>query len=323
MCILTKEGFGIVNGNYNVIMHKNFRRRKFRPLRAIILLVGLVVIAFAVFRYPSWTLGRFVPAGGTTLAAPDSGAKTPDPGAGKTPDANASGGAGQTGAPELPEAFRNGVTQDSVSIVTTTTPAPGNRRNPADIVARLSFLKPPLEGLKVPTYRGQLAGAPRQYRNGIHQGFDFYSGYAGIIINKKTPALAAADGTIIRIDHDYREMTMAERDKILSVVKTGGSPMGKDLDWLHGRQVWILHQNGVVTRYSHLSAVEPELKVGDLVKAGTVVGRVGNSGTDSGALANDEDVHLDFEIFIDQKPFWDGLTPAEAREVLAKVFDQK
>ena len=310
-----------MNHHYGVVSNKNSNRRRFRPIRALILLAGLVVLAVAVFRSPSWPLGRSVSPGGTTLAAPDSGGKTPD--GGKVSDPKAPNGTDKTGVPELPEAFRNGVTQDSVSIVTTVTPAPGARRNPADIVARLGFLKPPLEGLKVPKYRGQLPGSPRQYRNGIHQGFDFYSGYAGITINKKTPALAAADGTIIRIDQDYREMTMAERDKILAVVKTGGAPMGKDLDWLHGRQVWILHQNGVVTRYSHLSAVEPGLKVGDQVKAGAAVGRVGNSGTDSGALANDEDVHLDFEIFIDQKPYWDGLTQAQAREVLVKVFEPK
>ena len=210
-----------------------------------------------------------------------------------------------------------------MSIVTTVNPPSGARRNPAEIVTRLAFLKPPLEGAKVPKFTGQLPGAPRTYRNGIHQGTDYYSGYTGITINKSTPALAAADGTVIRVDHDYREMTMAERDKILSVVKMGGMPVGKDLDWLHGRQVWILHQNGVITRYSHLSATEPGLKVGDRVKAGAVVGHVGNSGTDSGALANNEDVHLDFEIFIDQRPFWDGLIPAEAHEVLVKVFDQK
>lgn len=318
-----------LNGNYNIVTNKGFRKRKLRPVRGLILLAGLVVIAVAVFQLPFWPPGRSILRGGTTLAAPDSGGgkapdsggKAPDPTGGKAPDS--SNGGGKTGAPELPEAFRNGVTQDSVSLVTTVTPAPEARRDPAEITARLAFLKPPLKGAKVPKYGGQLPGGPRPYRNGVHQGADYYSGYVGVVINKKTPALAAADGTVIRIDHDYREMTMAERDKMLSVVKTGGSPRGKDLDWLHGRQVWILHENGVVTRYSHLSAVEPGLKVGDRVKAGEAVGRVGNSGTDSGALGNDEDVHLDFEIFIDQRPFWDGLTPVQAREVLVKVFDQR
>lgn len=299
--------------------------RKYQPHKgrsrlvwAVIVLAGLAIGLVPLLRSPSWPGGGWKPTSGTTLAAPNSGQQT-------TVDFrenSALPGEGKAGVPELPEAFRNGVSQESVTIVTTVTPSPGTRRKPGEIVARLAFLKPPLEGVKVPNYAGQLPGAPRPYRNGIHQAIDYYSGYAGIIINKSTPVLAAADGLIIRIDHDYREMTRAELDQILSVVKTGGSPVGKDLDRLHGRQVWLLHENGVVTRYSHLNATEPGLKVGDRVKAGGVIGRVGNSGTDSGVLGNDEDVHLDFQIFINLRSFWEGLTPVEARGVLVKVFDQ-
>jgi hypothetical protein len=56
----------------------------------------------------------------------------------------------------------------------------------------------------------------------------------------------------------------------------------------YGNQIIISHGNGVYTQYAHLSVVG--VRVGDHVKAGTAIGKVGTSGTNSSAP------HLHFEV---------------------------
>lgn len=54
----------------------------------------------------------------------------------------------------------------------------------------------------------------------------------------------------------------------------------------YGRLVEIAHDNGLSTRYAHMSKIE--VKTGNAVKAGQVIGRVGSTGRSSGA-------HLHYE----------------------------
>ena len=54
----------------------------------------------------------------------------------------------------------------------------------------------------------------------------------------------------------------------------------------YGRLIEIAHDNGLSTRYAHLSKIN--IKVGQVVKAGHVIGRVGSTGRSSGA-------HLHYE----------------------------
>lgn len=58
----------------------------------------------------------------------------------------------------------------------------------------------------------------------------------------------------------------------------------------YGRLIDIRHAYGVVTRYAHLSAVD--VKVGEAVKTGQVIGKVGTTGRTTGA-------HLHYEVRID------------------------
>lgn len=60
----------------------------------------------------------------------------------------------------------------------------------------------------------------------------------------------------------------------------------------YGYLLVIDHGQGVVTRYGHLEGFE--VKTGDRVKAGTVVGRVGSTGKSTGP-------HLHFEVLKDGK----------------------
>src|SRR2546430_1261030 len=85
------------------------------------------------------------------------------------------------------------------------------------------------------------------------------------------------------------------------------------LDRIRGRQVWIDHGGGIVTRYAHLSAVAP-LRVGDAVAQGQVVGAVGSSGYPEGGP------HLHFEIRVGDDFYGDGLPLAQLRYAIAAAF---
>jgi murein DD-endopeptidase MepM/ murein hydrolase activator NlpD len=43
--------------------------------------------------------------------------------------------------------------------------------------------------------------------------------------------------------------------------------------------VEIRHRNGIVTRYAHLNSIEGGIRAGRAVSQGTVIGRVGSTGT--------------------------------------------
>ena len=58
----------------------------------------------------------------------------------------------------------------------------------------------------------------------------------------------------------------------------------------YGRMVEIDHGNGLSTRYAHLSSAE--VKEGQAVRAGQIVGRVGSTGRSTGP-------HLHYETRID------------------------
>ncbi|PLX34401.1 MAG: hypothetical protein C0605_13665 [Hyphomicrobiales bacterium] len=60
----------------------------------------------------------------------------------------------------------------------------------------------------------------------------------------------------------------------------------------YGRTIEILHDNGISTRYAHLSRIE--IAVGDQVSRGKLIGRVGNTGRSTGA-------HLHYETRINGK----------------------
>jgi hypothetical protein len=124
-------------------------------------------------------------------------------------------------------------------------------------------------GLDAEFTRRALAGAPRAYRNGIHEGFDFYDGaVSGAPIAYGTAIVAMASGTVIRADHGYVEMTRAEYDEVIQASRTVMVTPEDMLDRLRGMQVWLEHPGGFVTRYAHLSGIPPEVQVGARVDAG-------------------------------------------------------
>ncbi|MGW5189645.1 M23 family metallopeptidase [Kribbella sp. NPDC004138] len=66
-----------------------------------------------------------------------------------------------------------------------------------------------------------------------------------------------------------------------------GEVIQADFEGAYGRQVKVRHADGTVTSYSHMS--EFDVSVGDSVKAGTMVGRIGMTGNTTGP-------HVHFEV---------------------------
>ena len=171
-------------------------------------------------------------------------------------------------------------------------------------------------GALLTAYPGHLPGADRDYRFGIHEGLDFYEWAACIPINAATQVLAAKAGSVIRADREYDEVTPAEW-AAFDQAGWRGEPI---LDRLRGRQVWIDHGAGVVTRYAHLGAIHPDIAEGVQVSAGQVIGLVGESGQAVVWEAPGTDLHLHFEIRINDQYLGQGLPPAQARLLYLNAF---
>lgn len=99
---------------------------------------------------------------------------------------------------------------------------------------------------------------PLTHGRGVHQGVD-------IAAAPGQPVLASADGVIVQAG------------------EIGGL----------GQAVFIAHGFGVTTRYGHMSRID--VRPGQRVKRGDVVGRVGNTGRSTG-------YHLHYEVRVDGNP---------------------
>lgn len=119
----------------------------------------------------------------------------------------------------------------------------------------------------------------------MHSGMDFSA-------PRNTPVYAASNGTIIRADN---------------------RAIG------YGKHVRIDHGYGYLTLYAHLNSYN--VKLGQKVKKGDVIGFVGNTGRSKG-------VHLHYEVHKDGKKvnpvnyFYSDLTPEEFDEIL-KISSQE
>jgi len=164
----------------------------------------------------------------------------------------------------------------------------------------------PVDDVGVPDDPDLLPGAPRDYRAGIHEGIDFPA-------PPGTPVHAAADGVVLRVDTSFLDWTREQQEIALYDALQLGYTPAATLDRVRGRQVWIDHGGGVVTRYAHLSAVET-LAVGQKIAAGTLIGAVGSSGYPQGGP------HLHFEVRIGDDFYGDGLAGDPLIRACARLF---
>lgn len=180
----------------------------------------------------------------------------------------------------------------------------------------------PIAGACLPDVPNLLPNAVREYRAGVHEGVDFFHGFSCVDIDVGTPVLAVAAGRVIRADHQFTEMTREELDEILNRSLQQGYTDAAALDRFRGRQVWLEHREGIVTRYAHLSAIPEEITPGVWVEQGTVIGYVGDSGTPEAVENPGVENHLHFEIRVGDSYLGAGLPYDQMRALYEEVFSQ-
>ncbi len=185
-----------------------------------------------------------------------------------------------------------------------------------DLLPPLSL---PISGTMLSDLDFRLPGAPRSYRYGVHEGIDFYSA-AGEAVTPDTPVLSVAAGQVIRVDHGYVAPSTQEMEEMLAQTREVYHTPEDILDALRGRQVWIDHGDGVVSRYCHLSAVADDLELGHWVERGQFLGYVGNSGTPASYYGEGREMHLHLEIRIGDGYLGQYLRPVEVKQWLSQVF---
>jgi peptidoglycan LD-endopeptidase LytH len=213
--------------------------------------------------------------------------------------------AGVTPSPTRPAVISNSVTNTNPSNISRTT------------VAAQTFIWP-LEGARMPRSVSNIPGAKRSYRSGKSQGFTFTGGDSGVVVRYGAPVRAAADGQVIRSDLSYQEPSESAYRKLLRDVRQGASKT--QLDALRGRQVFIKHPDGRITRYGHLSKIALDLGLSS-VKRGQIIGYVGNSGTLEAARGTRLNARLQFEIWLTGNRFLgQDMTGAQVRAAANGVF---
>jgi murein DD-endopeptidase MepM/ murein hydrolase activator NlpD len=173
----------------------------------------------------------------------------------------------------------------------------------------------PIAGGCLPKGDQLMPNAARTYRNGIHEGVDFYAVDNCTGITNGTPVVAVLAGRVVRADASFVDPTQAEINAYLANPNTEES-----LDKFRGRQVWIDHGGGIVTRYCHLSGIAPGITVGTMVTQGQLVAYVGESGTPESVSNPGREYHLHFEIRTGSTYLGKGLPAADVRRLYLSAF---
>ena len=197
------------------------------------------------------------------------------------------------------------------------TPTPlGRALDPDD----LRGFRYPVEGGCLPGYDGLMPNAPRPYRNGVHEGVDWYPGSACAAVERGTPVYAMYDGLVLRADHRYADITPEQVAELASRTQAQGGSDPETLDIYRGRQVWVDHGRGVVTRYAHLEGIAPGIFYGRAVRRGELLGFVGESGTPESVTAPGTELHLHAEVRVGESFLGAGLPPGEVRALYERLF---
>lgn len=171
----------------------------------------------------------------------------------------------------------------------------------------VSGLAIPIADATLPTDPELLPNAARDFRGGWHEGIDFPA-------ERGTEVRAVAAGTVVRIDHAFDDWSEAEKETALADAVLLGYTPSATLDRIRGRQMWVDHGRGVISRYAHLEGVA-DLALGAATERGQVIGFVGSSGYPEGGP------HLHLEIRMGTSYLGDGLSPEELLAAIAAAFD--
>ena len=214
------------------------------------------------------------------------------------------------------------VVAGSTEVVSTPEPLPFTPTSPASLLdlEDLHGFVYPVEAACLPGSDALMPNAPREYRNGVHEGVDFYDLSACARVSRGTPVLAMFGGVVTRADLNYEDITARQIADLTDRTASQGFSDPQTLDVYRGRQIWIDHGDGVVTRYAHLEAIEPGLDVGVEVQRGAVIGAVGESGTPESVIAPGTELHPHVEVRIGDSFLGAGLPPAEVRALYERLF---
>jgi len=183
----------------------------------------------------------------------------------------------------------------------------------------------PCENIKVPKRAMRLPNAPRDYRNGVHRGIDFFANWG-------TPVRAVAKGTVIRSDLFYEEVPAEFRENMLeSSARVGNTPSDIFNSILLGKAVFLDHGFDLITGfrvisiYAHLSHIEKKIKPGYIMKSGELMGKSGNTGMRESTLGSKSGSHLHWEMILqkDKDEIYLGrnLENPELFNMLTRIFE--
>ena len=178
----------------------------------------------------------------------------------------------------------------------------------------------PVDGACLPDSDGLMPNSPREYRNGTHEGVDWYDLSSCARIGEGTAVMAMLDGVVVRADIDYRDLTPRVLAELQARTEQCGCTDPEVFDLYRGRQVWIDHGNGVITRYAHLGSIADDVWVGAEVRRGEVIAGVGESGTPESITEPGTEMHLHAEVRVGDGFLGSGLPPAEVRALWERLF---
>lgn len=182
----------------------------------------------------------------------------------------------------------------------------------------------PVPGTTFPLSPQYLPGAERHKGIGASRGFEFSDGFVGRPLGPNPTVVAVAAGTVVRVDRAFAPLEAGEREFLSSRAGGSGPIANLALDRLHGRQVWIEHEGGYVSRYARLSEVDPKLRSGDSVRQGQPIGLMGNTGGLFTDALPTSAPRLHFEMWLPDGIGYLGqdMTPLESHSIVAAVFSE-
>ncbi|MGK7294236.1 MAG: peptidoglycan DD-metalloendopeptidase family protein [Candidatus Wenzhouxiangella sp. M2_3B_020] len=184
-----------------------------------------------------------------------------------------------------------------------------------------SGYRTPIPGTTFPLAAEYLPGAEREPLAGRHRGFDFLNGHVSRPLPADTAVVSVAEGVVLRADHTYAELDDEEKSFLADRAAQDGPVDEQALDRLLGRQVWIEHEGGYVSRYGHLSSVEESLRIGQPVEAGAVLGRIGTSGIPTTGTETEAEPYLHFELLDSAgRSLGDRLSPLQIHAAVGRIF---
>ncbi|MGE3962353.1 MAG: M23 family metallopeptidase [Dehalococcoidia bacterium] len=179
----------------------------------------------------------------------------------------------------------------------------------------------PIEGACFPSQDTLMPNSARDYRNGVSEGVDFYFGDSCVVIERGTPVVAAYAGVVVRADHNYQELLLAQITALEEQIAKDGTASAETLDRYRGRQVWIDHGNGIITRYCHLNSISAEVAPGLRVSQGQLLGGVGESGTPESVTSPGTQLHLHWEVRVEDSFLGAGMDPETVRSLYARLME--